>query len=53
MYGEDYGDGGVTWFITGALIIAAGVLAYLYFSDPTPTKINDGSTPCALKREAR
>ena len=26
-------DSGVTWFIVGALVIAAGVLAYLYFGD--------------------
>lgn len=28
---EEPQDDGVTWFIVGALLIAAGVLAYLYF----------------------
>ena len=30
-YVETSSDSGVTWFIVGALVIAAGVLAYLYF----------------------
>jgi hypothetical protein len=30
-YVESSTDSGVTWFIVGALVIAAGVLAYLYF----------------------
>lgn len=27
------GSGGTSWFIVGALVIAGGVLAYLYFGD--------------------
>jgi hypothetical protein len=34
-YVETSSDSGVTWFIVGALVIAAGVLAYLYFGDET------------------
>ena len=36
-YVETSSDSGVTWFIVGALVIAAGVLAYLYFGDNTET----------------
>ncbi len=36
-YVESSTDSGVTWFIVGALVIAAGVLAYLYFGDEGDT----------------
>jgi hypothetical protein len=34
---ETSSDSGVTWFIVGALVIAAGVLAYLYFGSNADT----------------
>jgi hypothetical protein len=34
---ESTSDSGVTWFIVGALVIAAGVLAYLYFGGDADT----------------
>lgn len=34
---ESSSDSGVTWFIVGALVIAAGVLAYLYFGGEADT----------------
>ncbi len=36
-YVESSTDSGVTWFIVGALVIAAGVLAYLYFGGENDT----------------
>jgi hypothetical protein len=36
-YVETSSDSGVTWFIVGALVIAAGVLAYLYFGEDANT----------------
>ncbi len=37
-------DSGVTWFIVGALVIAAGVLAYLYFGEDNTTAQNTAPT---------
>jgi hypothetical protein len=36
--------GGMSWFIVGALIIAAGVLAFLYFGNDTNTASNTAPT---------
>ena len=42
-YVESSTDSGVTWFIVGALVIAAGVLAYLYFGDDAATTADTGT----------
>lgn len=49
-YIESSSDSGVTWFIVGALVIAAGVLAYLYFGDNTSTTAE--GTPPAIEAPA-
>lgn len=49
-YVESSSDSGVTWFIVGALVVAAGVLAYLYFGDNTSTTAE--STPPAIEAPA-
>ena len=49
-YMESSSDSGVTWFIVGALVIAAGVLAYLYFGDNTSTTAE--GTPPAIEAPA-
>jgi hypothetical protein len=49
-YVESSSDSGVTWFIVGALVIAAGVLAYLYFGDNTSTTAE--GTPPAIEAPA-
>jgi hypothetical protein len=49
-YVETSSDSGVTWFIVGALVIAAGVLAYLYFGDNANTTAQ--STPPAVEAPA-
>ncbi|MFC5067206.1 hypothetical protein [Flaviflagellibacter deserti] len=41
---ETRSDSGVTWFIVGALVIAAGVLAYLYFGENNTTAQNTSPT---------
>jgi hypothetical protein len=41
---ETRSDSGVTWFIVGALVIAAGVLAYLYFGEDNTTAQNTAPT---------
>ena len=49
-YMESSTDSGVTWFIVGALVIAAGVLAYLYFGDDADTTAE--GTPPAIEAPA-
>lgn len=44
-------DSGVTWFIVGALVIAAGVLAYLYFGENNTTAQNT-APPAATEAPA-
>jgi hypothetical protein len=49
-YVETSSDSGVTWFIVGALVIAAGVLAYLYFGDDANTTAE--TSPPAIEAPA-
>ena len=49
-YVESSTDSGVTWFIVGALVIAAGVLAYLYFGDDADTTAE--TSPPAIEAPA-
>ncbi len=49
-YVESSTDSGVTWFIVGALVIAAGVLAYLYFGGDAETTAE--GTPPAIEAPA-
>ncbi|BCJ90199.1 hypothetical protein IZ6_09340 [Terrihabitans soli] len=44
-YVETSSDSGVTWFIVGALVIAAGVLAYLYFGDDAANSTAETAPP--------
>lgn len=44
-YVETSSDSGVTWFIVGALVIAAGVLAYLYFGGEDANTTAETSPP--------
>ena len=43
-YVDSSSDSGVTWFIVGALVIAAGVLAYLYFGGDADTTADTSPT---------
>jgi hypothetical protein len=47
---ETSSDSGVTWFIVGALVIAAGVLAYLYFGNNADTTAE--TTPAPIEAPA-
>jgi hypothetical protein len=47
---ETSSDSGVTWFIVGALVIAAGVLAYLYFGNNADTTAE--TSPPAIQAPA-
>jgi hypothetical protein len=47
---ETSSDSGVTWFIVGALVIAAGVLAYLYFGNNADTTAE--TSPPAIEAPA-
>jgi hypothetical protein len=47
---ETTSDSGVTWFIVGALVIAAGVLAYLYFGNNADTTAS--TSPPAIEAPA-
>ncbi len=49
-YVESSSDSGVTWFIVGALVIAAGVLAYMYFGDDANTTAE--TSPPAIEAPA-
>jgi hypothetical protein len=49
-YVESSSDSGVTWFIVGALVIAAGVLAYLYFGEDANTTAE--TSPPAIEAPA-
>jgi len=49
-YVQTSSDSGVTWFIVGALVIAAGVLAYLYFGNSGETT---ASNPPAIEEQGR
>ena len=49
-YVQTSSDSGVTWFIVGALVIAAGVLSYLYFGNNDETT---AANPPAIEEQGR